>query len=89
MFEVGKAYTFRFSAGIDEHGADYISGVVESYEHPLLKIKDVDLSDNPFINNGRPPEKGGRQRSMILRQPIINVTSSAFVSAVIDGRSED
>lgn len=73
MFEVGKAYVFTMvdvQGGTSEQG-----GTVEAYEHPLVKLADVDVSKGPFA----PPGPGPK----IIQGPIINVTSLHFVKAVL------
>lgn len=80
MFKVGKRYEFKMMADDGEIGTSW--GEVELYEHPLLKLKDVDLTNNPFHRAAsRPPGKKGPQNAVIPGK-IINVTSPSFVSAV-------
>jgi hypothetical protein len=60
-----------------------LTGVVENFEHPLLKLRDVppahmevrNLQTNENVEDG------------VVRGPIINVGSSAFVSAILDDQS--
>lgn len=63
MFEVGKDYRFRIIEGSSE--VTFV-GTVEKYEHPLLKLADVEPSEfSPYRLYGQ----------------IINVTSPSFISA--------
>lgn len=81
MFQTGKTYEIKML----EAGTEItLTGIVESYEHPLLKLRDVppahvevrDLESKETVENG------------IVRGPIINVGSSAFISAVLDDQQE-
>lgn len=79
MFEVGKRYEIKML----EAGSEItLSGVVERYEHPLLKLRDMPPA-NMDIRDIRKNQKIDEQ---VVRGPIINVGSSVFVSAVLDDR---
>lgn len=69
MFEVGKRYRYKIIIDGEEAST---GGIVERYEHPLLKFKDSDAGD--FM-----PHMKGK----ITRGQIINVTSPNFISAVL------
>ena len=74
MFEVGKGYEFRTLEGGDETSW---YGVIEKYEHPLLKTADVQFSpDSDFFPGG------------IVEGRIINVTSPAFIGATLSKHQE-
>lgn len=69
MFEVGAQYQFTML----EAGDDItITGVVETYEHPLIKLEDVTIV----------LEVGGTETSTTYPGQIINVTSTNFIRAV-------
>lgn len=65
MFEVGRRYEFRM---IEGDGEVQFWGVVEKYEHPLIKLANI-----PPIDDVTDAELPGQ---------IINVTSPNFISAV-------
>lgn len=69
MFTVGRTYEFRIIEGGDE---TVFAGTIERYEHPLIKLADIDMSamSEPFRQPG------------IIKGQIINVTSANFISAV-------
>lgn len=71
MFQVGKSYEFRMIEGGDDVT---FSGIVERYEHPLLKLEDATFS------GALGPS--GTTKSMTEKGRIINVTSASFVGAV-------
>ncbi len=74
MFEVGKRYDFRMLVGGEETSS---SGLVERYDHPLLKTADVDFSaDSKFFPGG------------IVKGEIINVTSPAFIGATLSDHQD-
>lgn len=78
MFEVGAKYEFHMVEG---EGTVSFVGIVEEYEHPLIKLKDSppmkihmdlgDVSDKGAYSSNIPSKLG----------QIINVTSPQFVSA--------
>lgn len=80
MFETGATYEFRMIEGGSEVT---FRGIVETYEHPLIKLKDspamksvtTDSENDYTISIVEDPD--GKPR----RGAIINVTSSNFVSA--------
>lgn len=82
MFTVGASYNFR----VIEDGDEVIFwGIVEKYEHPLVKLKDVNPSEVRIQMRGlgrldQDITIGGGDKPIPGR--IINVTSSNFVSAV-------
>jgi hypothetical protein len=81
MFEVGKRYEFKM---VDEDGHRTFWGVVERYEHPLLKLEDTKMSK---VRIHLRPSQGPASEQTIggdetYPGEIINVTSSSFVSAV-------
>ncbi len=69
MFKEGARYKFAVIEGGDEVT---FWGVIEKYEHPLIKLQDkqYDL-----------PLPGGQRQLTNVPGKIINVTSSHFVSA--------
>lgn len=81
MFKVGKRYEFRMLEGGDEI---LFWGVVETYEHPLLKLEDFDPAELRI--QFRPP--AGPSTTQVIGNAekvpgrIINITSPSFVSAV-------
>lgn len=82
MFKVGNSYKFRL---IEDGDEILFSGIVEKYEHPLLKLKDVDRTELRIRIKGidlpdRDISIGGGDK--LIPGRIINVTSLNFVSAV-------
>lgn len=82
MFKIGTKYEFRILEGGEEVT---FWGIIESYEHPLLKLADTELSQlrvhiQPSKGPARSEVIGGVGRK--LPGQIINVTSTSFVSAV-------
>jgi hypothetical protein len=81
MFEVGAKYEFR----ILERGDDItFQGVVETYDHPLVKLRDSEpvvfqISGLGIDGTNGDPEILGTSPSHPGR--IINVTSPSFVTA--------
>lgn len=80
MFEVGSKYEFRV---LFDGSEAILQGYVEKYEHPLLKIADIEagtiriifrdlIGDEPTFEDRPYPSEPGK---------ILNVTSSAFISA--------
>lgn len=75
MFEVGKYYEFHMIEG----GGDVTFwGIVEAYDHPLLKLEDERSAGVSFVFDGKVVGHGGGN---VARGQIINVTSPNFVSA--------
>jgi hypothetical protein len=75
MFEVGKNYEFHMIEGGSE---TVFQGVIESYEHPLIKLKDskpvtIHIAGSMVTEDVTTPSYPGQ---------IINVTSTQFISAV-------
>ncbi|PDT32407.1 hypothetical protein CO671_29690 [Rhizobium sp. M10] len=68
-------YEFKMLEGGDE---TTFSGVVESYEHPLLKLADAEPRTMQ-INYGGESQIIGT--SMAIPGKIINVASPSFISA--------
>lgn len=78
MFKVGVNYEFRMLKGGDE---TLFWGEIESYEHPLIKLKDVD----PVHLHVREPDGStivDMKTAKGIPGEIINVTSPNFISAV-------
>ena len=74
MFEVGKRYNFRMIQDGDEVT---FGGTVAFYEHPLIKLADLNVSPDWL-----PPAGPGEVRSeQVIPGQIINVTSVNFISA--------
>lgn len=77
MFEVGALYEFRTIEGGDEV---VFRGVVEKYEHPLLKLEDTGpVVVRTMDENGMVVSEAGDET--VYPGEIINVTSPNFVSA--------
>jgi hypothetical protein len=81
MFEVGAKYKFRM---IEDGDEILFWGDVETYEHPLIKLKDTPATKTETINT-----EEGFSIAIVDdpdRQPtigaIINVISPNFISAV-------
>jgi len=66
MFVVGKTYQFRM---IEDGGEVTFAGEIEKYDHPLIKL--ADLQPSEMVGSG------------VIPGQIINVTSSNFVSAIL------
>lgn len=80
MFKVGTKYEFRLIEGGDEI---MFWGVIEAYEHPLVKLEDVDPSTiNIIFRSPDGPQTQTLGTKGKLPGRIINVTSPSFVSAV-------
>lgn len=76
MFEVGRRYEIRMIESGEEISR---YGVVELYEHPLLKLQDATFPAGSIY----------MPQGATLRGPIINTTSPNFISAtIIDPRPE-
>jgi hypothetical protein len=81
MYEVGAKYELRMIEGGDEM---LFWGVVEAYEHPLIK-----LADTPAIRTETIDNKDDHSIAFVedpdgepIRGAIINVTSPNFISAL-------
>lgn len=76
MFEVGKRYTFTMVDFEPDVGSiqQEISGIVERYDHPLVKLQDSHVEASDFDTT-----------AFTIIGQIINVTSHHFVMAVKDG----
>lgn len=79
MFVVGKEYIFRILG----EGDDGFKGTVEAYEHPLIKLAPPPSATLTIggLDLGQPGDETVTLTSVPRRGKIINVTSSAFVSA--------
>ncbi|NKJ91778.1 hypothetical protein GFM14_09150 [Rhizobium leguminosarum bv. viciae] len=75
MFEVGKNYEFHMIEGGSE---TEFQGVIESYEHPLIKLKDSKPLTIQFVGSMATEEV----TTPSYPGKIINVTSTHFISAV-------
>ncbi|MBY5442097.1 hypothetical protein HFO93_01065 [Rhizobium leguminosarum] len=79
MFEVGENYEFRVIEGGDEI---MFWGIVESYEHPLIKLQDTPAMTSKVLQDGISIALVADPTSPAYPGRIINVTSPNFISAV-------
>lgn len=77
MFEVGKSYEFRIIEGGEEI---LISGKIERYEHPLIKLEDEEPIVVQFVTSLDIPP---REEKIFGGVPsrIINTASTNFIWA--------
>jgi hypothetical protein len=76
MFEVGSKYEFRIIEGGDE---TMFWGTIETYEHPMIKLRDEEISVVYAQQSGPGSISVG---PTIVPGKIMNVTSPNFISAV-------
>ncbi|MGO6887352.1 hypothetical protein [Rhizobium johnstonii] len=79
MFEVGENYEFRLIEAGDEI---MFWGIVESYEHPLIKLQDSAAMTTQVLQDGTSIALVADPNSPAHPGRIINVTSQHFISAI-------
>ncbi|PDS45185.1 hypothetical protein CO662_36795 [Rhizobium anhuiense] len=79
MFEEGQNYEFRLLEAGDEI---MFWGIVESYEHPLIKLQETAAMTTQVLQDGASIAFVADPNSPAHPGRIINVTSPHFISAV-------
>ena len=86
MFNIGSRY--RFQMIIDGEETSF-SGVIERYEHPLIKLEDTNIERLRVVlhgefNTNAEEEPLFEAPAQVIPGKVINVTSANFISAEED-----